>query len=79
MNALSGHLKGNLVLVVLTELIGSMLSVVSIRGFNSYKVTKGRIRVLGIQMKDEVFTCSESPGCPITYRGVLTLLGGGEE
>ena len=49
MNALSGHLKGNLVLVVLTELIGSMLSVVSIRGFNSYKVTKGR--VLSIQMK----------------------------
>ena len=43
MNALSGHLKGNLVLVVLTELIGSMLSVVSIRGFNSYKVTKGRV------------------------------------
>ena len=75
MNALSGHLKGNLVLVVLTELIGSMLSVVSIRGFNSYKVTKGR--VLSIQYS--VFTCSESPGCPITYRGVLTLLGGGEE
>ena len=50
MNALSGHLKGNLVLVVLTELLGSMLSVVSIRGFNSYKVTKGRVRVLSIHL-----------------------------
>ena len=36
MNVLSGHLECNLVLVVLTELIGSMLSVVSIRSFNSY-------------------------------------------
>ena len=61
MNVLSGHLECNFVLVVLTELIGSMLSVVSIRSFNSYIVTKGRVL-----STDEVFTCSESPGCPIT-------------
>ena len=68
MNALSGHLKGNLVLVVLTELIGSMLSVVSIRGFNSYKVTKGRVRVFSIHllrvswMPDHVEGSADPPG-----------------